>query len=75
MKTGKFKGQTYPVHFEFFGHVVDERNISVYSVETAHEIGYAALAAVESRGEDRSTATEICWKIEDPLALIVFMST
>lgn len=73
MKLGKFKGTTYPVYFEFFGHVVTERNVSVYSVETAYEIGYAALAAVDRRGEDRSTCSETKWVIEDPMALIVFM--
>ena len=74
MKLGKFKGKTYPVIFEFYGHTVDERNHSVYSVETGYEIGYAALAAVDSRGEDKTTETETKWVIENPFVLIALMN-
>ena len=73
MKLGKFKDKTCPVHFEFFGHTVDERNISVYSLETAYEIGYAALAAVEKRGINKSDSDDEKWIIDDPVTLVVFM--
>ena len=44
---GSFFGNEYKIVFEFYGHVVTERNESIFSKQTAYELGFTALAAVE----------------------------
>ena len=44
---GNFFGKEYKIIFEFYGHVVTERNESIFSKQTAYELGFTALAAVE----------------------------
>ena len=71
VNTGTFQGEKYPVQFEFYGHVCDERGISVLSKNAAYEIGFSAIPILESRGVKTEGKPE--WQLEDPIALIKYM--
>ena len=68
---GTFRNQQYPVQFEYYGHVSDERGISVLSKMSAYELGFSALSILDSHGV--KTEDQYEWKVEDPITLLCFM--
>ena len=68
---GNFRDKRYPVKFEYYGHVSDDRGVSVLSKMAAYELGFSAISIIESHGI--KTEDKIEWTVEDPITLICFM--
>ena len=76
LNRGTFRGVERRVVFEFYGHVITERSESIYSVNTAYEIGFTAMAAVDLFGptEERTDANgRPSWSLTDTEKILQYM--
>ena len=52
---GYFRGRKYPISFDFFGHIHENRSF-IFSDAIALQIGYTALVLVDGEGEVNPTS-------------------
>ena len=73
---GQFKGRSYSLSFDFFGHIHDQQKSFIYDEFIALQIGYTALVLVDSEGSKNPTDINGSvkeWKFSDSEILIDYM--